>query len=653
MRLRTAFLGAFSVLALAMVVACGGANPSTNYPSASIGKGQAANGSITLVQTTGLAVGSLSVGGSGSVSARQSTTNPSAVPVLAAKHRENIPTGQTPVAYITITASGNATIDSVDVSVAPLPAPTGGSYSLAYWNGTQWVSFQAGGAVNTATPSSGVITISGVFNPARTLASGSSLYLCVYTGGGSFTTPTPPPPAPVVSPSSITLNLGIPQSVTVTSGEDIAISAKSSNTGVVTVPASETTNSTNGQATFTLTAVSVGTATITFTDPLNQTGTLSVTVVNTNPTPLPSPASGVIGAGDSVTFQIPAKTEITAVSSNTAVLTVTPSASPSGGYATITATAVAPGNATITFSDTTSDTAQFTGEVSAITNGGFTEGTGGLQGWTPCSFAHNPYNAPITATAYDDGTAQTTSTTTVTSGLTSLVSTVTASSVPDSNPTSAPLPSYPPFGTNVALVGSTNSGTTAYPKGAFGMCQQITLPSASTPQYLSFYGWLAGSGYSFKSEDQEADILDSTGTTVESTLFAEQACYENPNGTTPSGTASLAGPIIAPGASTSSSCWGGYSGSYVDWLYGGYWQPFGPYDLSAYAGQTITLFIGNWSVYADNATKYAQLLYVANVETTTGNSVPTAAPLMKRRVLTITLPTRHQVTVQAVKPRIR
>jgi hypothetical protein len=652
MRTRKVLLGAFCVLTLAAVAACGGANPATSYPSASVGGGSAdSNISIALSSTSGLAVGSLSVGGSGSVSAQQSTTNPSAVSALALKHRATVATGQTPVAYVTVTAKTAVTISSVTVSVAPQPALTSGTFSLAYWNGSQWVSFaNSQGLITTSPAAGGVITLSsGGISPAVTLAAGSSVYLCVYSGGGAFTTPTPPPPAPVVSPSAITLNLGIPQSVTVTSGIGITISAQSSNTGVVTVPSSETTGTgataTATTATFPLTPVAVGTATITFTDPLNRTTQLAVTVINTNPSPVPSPEGGIIGANDTVTFQIPAKSTITATSSNTAVLTVTPSASPIGGYATIMGTAVSPGTVTVTFEDTVGDTGTFNGQVSAIQNGGFTEGSGGLQGWTPCSYGHAPYSAPITETQYDNGTAQTATTSAVSSSLTALVSTVDASTVPDSNPTASPLPSFPPFGTSVVRVGSTNGSATPFPQGAFGICQTITVPAASTPQYLTFYGWLAGSGYSFKYEDQEADIVSNGGTTLNSTgattLFAEQACYLNPTGSTPTGSESLAGPIIGPGASTASSCWGGYSGSYLDWIYGGYWQPFGPYKLSPYAGQTVTLFIGDWNdntgSYADN-TYDAQLLFVGNVETSTTTALPGAAPLTRRRMITISMP---------------
>jgi hypothetical protein len=480
--------------------------------------------------------------------------------------------------------------------------------------------------------------------------------------GGANPTPRlrTAPNAPVVSPSgALTLNEGIPQSVTVTSGIGDTITATSSNTAVVTVPASENTGA-GTQATFLLTPLSVGTATITFTDPTGQTATTGITVINVNPSPNPNPSGGIIGANETITFQIPAKSEITATSSSSAILSVSPSASPTGGYAYITGTTGAAGNVTVTFQDVAGDTGTFNGQVSAITNGGFTVASqASLQGWTPCSYPKDPYSAPITMTAYDDGTAQTAATTAVTSGLSAMATTMPASSVPDSNPTASPLPSYPPFGSNVAEVGSTNGSTNPFPQGTFGICQTVTLPATPT-EYLSFYGWLAGGGYSFKDEDQEADILTSGASTINSTgastLFAEQACYLNPTGSPPSGTGTLAGPIIGPGVSTADSCWGGYAGTYMDWIYGGYWQPFGPYSLAAYAGQTVTLFIGDWNdntgSFADN-TYDAQLLFVANVETSTApRTLPTSAPLSKTRTIMITMPRKRgtgPIMMQSVK----
>jgi hypothetical protein len=639
---RKRIYGAIALLTLAAVAACAGGNgtPNTPYPTPfNVSGGTLSTSSpqaVTLPSTTGLGVGTVTVSGSGTVAVAQSASNPSGVPVLQiAKPKLSggpaapAASANTPLAYVTITATSASTLNSIaNLTITPTGTLPAGPYYLAFWNGTQWVTIGKPGVVNGGTITFASVTL----NPAVTLASGSSFYLAVYTGQ-IFVTPTPPPPAPVASPSSQTLNLGVSGSITVTSGSGITITAQSSNTSVATVTASASTG-TGTTATFTVTPVGVGNATITFTDPLNQTGTATVTVVNTNPSPNPSPASGTIGLGDQVTLVVPAKTGtvINATSSNSAVLSVTATATgDANGHATFTATAAGPGTATLTFTDPVNDKGTFTATVSGIKNGAFTSG---LTNWSNCSYAHVAFTAtvneatpvPSPAPSQSPGSA---TTPIPAANLTALSAAVTPP--PNDNP------SPPPFvtssaapaavGSSVALLGSLNDATTNVPKGEFGICQTVAVTSAAP--YLSFWVWEGGENYSFKSSDQEAEVLDATGTTIQQTLFAEEHCYVHP-------------PAESPGlVSTSNGCWpsafGGDSSGYKDWVAGGYWYQRGPYNLSAYAGQTVTLYFGNYSYYANTTNVYSNFYYLGNVQLLPTSTLPMTVPLVRGRTFSVQL----------------
>ena len=172
----------------------------------------------------------------------------------------------------------------------------------------------------------------------------------------------------------------------------------------------------------------------------------------------------------------------------------------------------------------------------------------------------------------------------------------------------------PPLGSYVALAGDMASEAT----GAAGICQQIE-PDA-TNHYLSFWAYEGGIEYSFKSADQEADILDSTGSTIQTTLFSELNCFYDPT-------------AIGAGSYTGSGCrpasLGGTS-AYTDWQ-GGYWVQRGPYDLSAYEGQTVTLFLGVWDYFSNaGPTSYGNGMYVGNVQLTSTNVFPSSFHTVRR-----------------------
>jgi hypothetical protein len=262
--MRKYVLSGFAALTLLAVAACGGGAgaPGTPFPTVTgIGGGSLSSSlqSITLPQATGLGVGTAGVTGTGAVSVSQSVANPSAVPVLQLARRSSTSGPQsgpanTPIAYVTVTATSTSTLSLVSLQVAPMAAIPAGVYYVAFWNGTQWVTVG-----KPASISGGIINVStGSLTPPVALAAGSSYYLAVYTGQ-IFATPTPPPPAPVASPSSLTLSEGQAGQIVVTSGENIAITATSSDTSVATVVSSVNTG-TGTTASFTVTAqLAVGT----------------------------------------------------------------------------------------------------------------------------------------------------------------------------------------------------------------------------------------------------------------------------------------------------------------------------------------------------------------------------------------------------------
>jgi len=706
---RNYMLGAFCAIMLIAVAACGGqGSPGTPYPSLSNVGGSTlstSGTSITLPQATGLAVGTAKISGSGSVSLTQSIGNPSNVPVLMTVGRPAVgpsgkpqssasPSANTALAYVTVTASATSSISNIQLTLSPTAGIPNGTYYLAYWNGAQWVTIGSAATVSGTT-----ITVnSGSINPAVSLAAGSSYYLAIYTGQ-IFVTPTPEPSPPVASPSSLSLSLGQIGTITVTSNPQITITATSSNASVATVTASASTGS-GTTATFTVTTVGVGNATLTFKDPINQTTTVAVEVNNNSPTPEPSPQTATIGLGDVVAVLVNAdpNTLITVTSgsgsiagvsaTNASSTSATASATTNGsGQVTFYVTGNTGGATTIAFSDpsTPPNVGTMNVTVSAITNGAFTNGT---TGWVPCSYtyADTDKSTPTNAASPFPNTpepAQTAASETpvplaslsplvavtappandnpgwsdYTSGsLTPNTGSVSFSQNGISETITTPSTAPPVLGSSVMLLGSINASPNPYPKGTFGVCQSFTVP---TPEpnvgdpYISLWVLEGGTEYTFKYADNEAAIFGSYSSNVASTLdeylFAEENCYAHPSTATPAGIWGGSG-ITGGGAGCWPADYGGDPSLYQNWLEGGFWSPRGPYDLSAYAGQTVTLFLGNWSYYHDTATYYLQFMYVGNVQTTFGSTFPSSAPLAKGRMLgTVSL--GHRRGIQAATPR--
>lgn len=653
--MRKLLLGVFIALSVA-VVACSGGSPSTPYPS-NPGIGSSSNGTITIPQATGLAVGTVSLSGTGTLAASQSLSNPSATKVLDIKSRlkpsQTGSSGNTPVCYVTITASTAATISSISLQVAPSSPPPAGSYYLAIWTGTQWLAEGEAGTVS----SSGVISVnSGTLTPAITLAAGKSLYVAVYSG--AFLTPNPSPPA--ASPNPIPVDLLASTTVYVSTNPGLTVTASSATASIATVTASATANP-QGEAPFTVTGQSPGTTTITFTDPIGQKTQDTVVVSNELPSPVPSPAGFVISTGDSTSVVVSTveNIKITASSSNTAVATVTSSATANGsGYATFTVTGVASGVATLTFTDPYNDKDSTTIDVSPVQTGSFTSsnGSGTLGAWTGCSFAHGVVNSGAAVNASPKPYSGTQAYSTPVPAMpapspANLVGVVTPppNYMEDSSGTfsalSAPYTVPAQISSNVAITGGSpppaadpGGEVASETNGAVGICQTLTMDS--TNKYLSFWVYEAGWEYSYTYYDQEADVLNSSGSalysgTSSSVLFSELNCFVNPGYV---GLTGYTGNRCIPVA------FGGTASSQHN--QGGFWAERGPYDLSQIVpvGDQYTLFLGvfdNTVSYGNDPfpATYGNGMFISNVEITNSDTFPATGPLDRRRPVTVALPT--------------
>jgi hypothetical protein len=244
---------------------------------------------------------------------------------------------------------------------------------------------------------------------------------------------------------------------------------------------------------------------------------------------------------------------------------------------------------------------------SGIVNGNFASGNL-APGWKACSFAHSPLTKPVSASPAPAGTAaQTLDTPAIAAATLAKYGNTVGTPPPNLNPNnSGAIPGA--IGSDAAMTGDQNSQN----EGAAGVCQTFTVQAAA--HYLSFYAYEGGSEYSFEYADQEADILDSTGTTVQKTLFAEDNCFWDPGHIGATGYLN-SGCIPLSDGSTS---------QYVDWQ-GGYWVQRGPYDLSAYAGKSVTLFLGVWDDASNNTPypdTYSQEMWVTNVQMSASSTFP-------------------------------
>lgn len=234
-----------------------------------------------------------------------------------------------------------------------------------------------------------------------------------------------------------------------------------------------------------------------------------------------------------------------------------------------------------------------------ISNGDFASGalvdSHGF-GWTSCSIAHTALSAAVNASPAPKSVSAQSATSAISPALTAAVVQLPANWNPDH--TSDALP---PGAINAALTGDVANET----KGASGICQTFQVPSDGTATQLTFWVYELGGEYKFAYADQEADLTTGGDTPVTTTLFAEVNCFQDPTGF----------PTQTP--ATTSGCWpnslGGDSNNYNDWQ-GGYWVQRGPFDLTPYVGQSVTLFIGSWDSGNDTTGKYGNAMYVTDVQ---------------------------------------
>lgn len=160
-------------------------------------------------------------------------------------------------------------------------------------------------------------------------------------------------------------------------------------------------------------------------------------------------------------------------------------------------------------------------------------------------------------------------------------------------------------GTYAALVGYSYlvSGSVFRVVGSSGICQNVAMPASGTPQ-LTFWVYEGGNDVEYARSDQEADVFAAsaglTSTNFETNslpvqvLFAENNCYNNLG---VHDTTSDEKPCVPVTGSPT----------------GGQWRQKGPFNLSAYNGQTITIFLGTWNNTGGTGTSYFNYAYYDDV----------------------------------------
>jgi hypothetical protein len=154
-----------------------------------------------------------------------------------------------------------------------------------------------------------------------------------------------------------------------------------------------------------------------------------------------------------------------------------------------------------------------------------------------------------------------------------------------------------------ALTNIGGTGVVYRVTGASGICQNITIPANASPS-LTLEVYEGDNNQEYNRNDQEAAVFassagltssnNSTTTLPVQTLFSENNCYNNlgVHNTTSDETPCNPGGLAATGD---------------------VWRQQGPFSLSAYAGQTITLFLGTWNSTGGTGTAYFNYAYFDNI----------------------------------------
>lgn len=207
MHVRFAIPAAVIVAAVA-VAACSGGQPST-YIAPPAAAPTAAAGALALsssgqTQSAGTASGFTAIltygGGSGTVTASSSATNPAATTAVTPTDRIRVAATSSPtspnVYYLTISSTAGATLNALPaVNLTLSPAAVGSVQEAEYKNGKWQNIASAAGTPNTSSPAGATSVSFPPLSGAITIPAGGSIYLAFYQG----TYPGPTPPGQIVN----------------------------------------------------------------------------------------------------------------------------------------------------------------------------------------------------------------------------------------------------------------------------------------------------------------------------------------------------------------------------------------------------------------------------------------------------------------------
>jgi hypothetical protein len=196
------------VLVALTTAACGGGGggggstpvtPAVTATATPAGTTISSSGSIVSASGVAGIASSMSVAGSGSVNAVETSTQPAGLPVLQLSARAGATTqsmkaaaiANTPLVYVTITAATAASLSGVPAWNTTFATAPAGSVYLAYYTGSAWQTLSGPATLSGTTVTFG----SGTFAAPIALAANASLFLSVYTGGVLGTTASPAPTA--------------------------------------------------------------------------------------------------------------------------------------------------------------------------------------------------------------------------------------------------------------------------------------------------------------------------------------------------------------------------------------------------------------------------------------------------------------------------
>lgn len=242
----------------------------------------------------------------------------------------------------------------------------------------------------------------------------------------------------------------------------------------------------------------------------------------------------------------------------------------------------------------------------ALVNGDFETSSSSFAPWYTCYVSHdgaqpqvdpNPVNPPSAYTSPNPGPSPTVAPTTAPTPTDATVQQSVAMTGGANGPVHG--------GLNAALVGmGLGTGTANSGKGAMGICQNVVVP-ANSPT-ISLWVLEGGDKAYFDGQDQEAGIFTAAAGLTSATpkaavlpstyLFMENNCWNGLNAGT--------------GNSAQAPCAIDHSGS-PDLAHGNVWRKKGPYDLSAYVGQTVTVFLGIYT--SSTSTTYYNYAYYDDV----------------------------------------